>query len=108
MSRRVILCLAAVAGLFAGQAEAGQSSARFSVGIVIGGVPDRKPPAVTGRQRSYTWNAAAISVRVAGFESPVRLNRGGNVYWFLASRGGQSFRVAVSATTGKILRINSV
>lgn len=97
----VLVCL----GLFTGMADAGQSSATFSVGITIGRPGLVKPPKSV---KIYTWNAAAISVREAGFESGFRLAADANHYWFMAKRDGQHYRVAVSKTTGAIVKVLSV
>ena len=83
---------------------AGQTSASFNVGITIGG-GTRTPVKSAKRLRLYTWNAAAISVQQAGFDNPVRMTRTDSLYWFGAERGGSRFRIAVSVTSGAVVRV---
>lgn len=54
---------------------------------------------------SYTWNAAAISVRARGFKHPRRMEKSAALFWFEARRGGLSFRIAVSIASGKLVKI---
>jgi hypothetical protein len=97
--------VAVVWGLFALPAEAGQASATFRVGITIGN-PDRSQagkPVI----KTYTWNAAAISVTKAGYQNPERLEAEPGVYWFVARKDGQRYRIGVSKTTGRIVEVTS-
>jgi hypothetical protein len=87
------------------EALANQAKANFTVGIVIGKATPRKRAAPRPALKTYTWNAAAVSVRIAGFRKPVRLTSGGGVYWFLAEREGRRYRIAVSVSTGAILKV---
>ena len=52
----------------------------------------------------FTWNAAAISVKEAGFSQPRRANKS-SLYWFYAKQRGDSFRVAVSIVSGKVIKV---
>jgi len=54
---------------------------------------------------SYTWNAAAISLKRAGFKQLRRVEMLAAVYWFEARRKDASFRIAVSIASGRILKI---
>lgn len=91
---RIAFILGAVLGLLTGPAAAGQTSASFGAGIVIGG--PAKPA------RFYTWGAASVSLRKAGYKDIERAEREGSLYWFLARKGEYRYRIAVSATTGNI------
>ena len=82
---------------------AGQSSSSFRVGLTIG-QPGAWTPTFRDH-RTYTWNAAAISVRRAGFHGVIHVNSSGGIYWFEAEREGRRYRVAVSASTGGILKV---
>jgi hypothetical protein len=86
-------------------AKAEQAKANFTVGLVIGKPRVRALPPAVAPRKSYTWNAAAISVRLAGFRRPVRLKSGGGIYWFVAEREGRRYRVGVSVSTGAVLKI---
>ncbi len=88
-------------------AEAGQASSSFSVGITIGGARAPARPQPSAQALKYTWNAAAISVRRAGFEAVERLEAGAGVYWFRAERQGRRYRVAVSVTSGEIVTVTA-
>jgi hypothetical protein len=95
---------AIVFGLLISAAQAGQASGGFQVGVTIGGAQKQTnatPPATT----TYTWGAAAISVTQAGFEKPKRIERSDTLYWFTAKRDGDSYRIAVSVTTGEIVKV---
>ena len=105
MASRSIVCTAIFLCLLGGAALAGQSSAGFSVGITIGAPGAKK---IRKSPKHYTWNAAALSLSAAGYSSPVRLLMADDVYWFLAERDGRRFRVAVSKTTGTIVKVASV
>lgn len=108
MPRAVLTICAATLFVFAweGRAEAKQASGTFSVGITIGGGrgPVRPSPP---QALKYTWSAAAISVRRAGFKAVARLAAGQNVYWFSAQREGRRYRIAVSVATGRIVTITA-
>jgi len=68
--------------------------------LFVSTVVTRAAPAI-----SHTWNAAAISVKRAGFTHPRRLERIVALYWFEAKRREASFRIAVSIASGKIVKI---
>jgi hypothetical protein len=59
-------------------------------------------PAPVRVAKRYTWGAAAISVRAAGFANLRRLQRSETLYWFQAEREGRNYRVAVSVIGGSI------
>lgn len=101
--RLLALSLIMLLALPPGSGRAGQASASFTVGLVIGKPQGRAPRPAFSLRRTYTWNAAAISVRLAGYRTPVRLKAAAGAYWFLAERGGRRFRIAVSTATGAIL-----
>ncbi len=92
----VVLCLLSPATL------AGQASASFQAGVTIGGGGNRAIPAAP---KKYTWGAAVISVNRAGFDNPQRAERSDTLYWFKAERGGDSFRIAVSIFSGKVIKV---
>ena len=92
MTIGLVLCLWPSAAL------AGKTSTTFSVGITIGG--GTHAPAKT-----YTWGAAAISVMEAGFKKAKPVAESGTLYWFEAERHGSTYRVAVSAASGEIVKI---
>lgn len=103
---RVVAAFSIVlAGVVAVPAEAGQSSSSFRVGLTIGGARVKSGRMPMKRLKSYTWNAAAISVRHAGFQGVVRVKTSSGVYWFEAEREGRRYRIAVSARNGGILRV---
>jgi hypothetical protein len=87
-------------------AEAGTASARFSVGITITGsgtsqrAASAPVPAIT-----YTWGAAAISARHAGFAKLQRVERSGTLYWFAAEKDGALYRIAISIHSGAIVKV---
>ncbi|MBC8038533.1 MAG: hypothetical protein H7X89_15080 [Rhizobiales bacterium] len=93
----VILCLLPSPTL------AGQASASFQAGITIGGNGSRST--VAAPVKRYTWGAAGISVNRAGFNDPRRIERSDTLYWFKAKRGGDSFRIAVSISSGAIVKV---
>ena len=78
-------------------AAAGKASAQFKVGITIGG-PERPI-------KTYTWGAATVTVKRAGYGNPKRIALSDGVYWFEADRGGSSFRIAVSIASGEIVEV---
>jgi hypothetical protein len=82
---------------------AGQTSAQFRVGITIGGGSASQPSAAA--TTTYTWGAAAISVSGAGFGNPVRLEKSNDLHWFQAERDGGTYRVAVSTTSGAVVKV---
>jgi hypothetical protein len=84
-------------------ALAGQASASFQVGIIIGGGNHSARPAQP--TKTYTWGAAVISLNRAGFDAAQRVEKSDTLYWFTAKRDGYSFRVAVSITSGKVMRV---
>jgi hypothetical protein len=110
---RALLAAGIVMSLLAAPVSAGQTSASFHVGITIlppGAKVASQRPAKAARPkvvRSYTWGAAAVSVSRAGFGAARRANREGSVYWFVAQRGSERFRVAVSVTSGAIVKVIS-
>lgn len=113
--RRIALVLGLMAGV-GSTAWAGQSSASFHVGITI--LPQQQALSVRKARLStnpflrslvrpvhYTWGAASVSLAQAGFTGLVRDGQVEFVYFFRARRGGEWFRVAVSASTGGILKV---
>ena len=91
----------------ASTAMAGQTSASFAVGIVIGG-PQTKSAAAApapSQAKRYTWGAATISLKSAGFADMRRISRSGRLYWFAAVRDGRAYRVAVSIATGAVVKV---
>lgn len=54
---------------------------------------------------SYTWNAAALSVKRAGFQQPERVEKSAALYWFQAKRRDGYFRIAVSIASGQIIKV---
>ncbi len=97
-------------------AQAAQTSSGLGVGLTIGAssyTGNRStrrlvvPAHVTKTEPawSYTWNAAAISVKGAGFKQPRRIEKARAVYWFQAMREGANFRIAVSIASGKVVKI---
>ncbi len=107
----------AVLCLLPQMAEAAQVSSGMGVGLTI------QPSSAGSEERSvrkqsviglvtkdvpetfYTWNAAAISVKRAGFKEPRRMKKQLSLYWFEAKRQETSFQVAVSMASGKIVRV---
>ncbi len=98
-------------------AEAAQVSSGMGVGLTIA-------PSYTGGENyehrrvfvsalvtravpanSYTWNAAAISVKRAGFKQPRRVEKSPTLYWFYAQKREADFRIAVSIASGRIVKI---
>ena len=97
-------------------AGAGQVTAGMSVGLTIApsavgekaGARQLVVPAFVTRiapANSYTWNAAAISVKSAGFSLPRRVRRSPDLYWFSAKQGSESFRIAVSILSGRVMKV---
>ncbi len=86
-----VLCLLPSAAM------AGQATTQFTVGIAIG-----KP---SKHAKTYTWGAAAVSVKKAGYRKPKRIALSGSVYWFEADRDGSTFRIAVSIASGEIVEV---
>jgi len=96
-------------------AVAAQVSSGMGVGIII----DDVAPGKSSRSRAlgriavmkavptltYTWNAAALSVKSAGFQHPRRKEKSPVFYWFEAQRHGGYFRIAVSIASGKVIKI---
>ena len=110
MSRPAVIHLLAIyqlamSGLFAGCAGAGQSSASFTVGVTIIEPGSRAVHPAARPAVNLTWNAAAISVRKAGYLRPARLVAADGLYWFEAERGGRRYRIAVSVASGGIEKI---
>ena len=108
---RLAVFLGLAAGLAAGHALASEASTSFGVGITITGNADRTPSMVapaSSRWRQYTWGAAEVSLLRAGYSRPLRGRSTGKLYWFLAERGGTRFRVAVSMTSGEIVKVMPV
>jgi hypothetical protein len=81
---------------------AGQASALFQAGITIGNGGGRN---AARPFKTYTWGAALISLNRAGFKHPTRVEKSDTLYWFKAKRGGNSFRIAVSISSGAIMRV---
>ncbi|HUR43361.1 MAG TPA: hypothetical protein VMZ01_04600 [Aestuariivirga sp.] len=101
---RVAMVSAVLLGLSPCAALAGQASASFQVGIVIGGGEGRSIQRAAP-VKTYTWGAAIISVNRAGFIAPRPIEKSDTLYWFTAKRDGDSFRVAVSIFSGKVIRV---
>ncbi len=102
MVRRAVVS-ALILSLLPCPALAGQASASFQVGIVIGSGGHSIQAAAPAK--TYTWGAALISVNRAGFNTPQRIERSDTLYWFKAKRDGASFRVGVSISSGKVMRV---
>jgi hypothetical protein len=102
---RVAMVSAVLLGLSPYAALAGQASASFQVGIVIGGGEGRSIQRAAASANTYTWGAALISVNRAGFDAPQRVEKSDTLYWFTAKRDGASFRIAVSISSGKVMRV---
>ena len=95
-----------VLALLAGSAQAGQTSAGFTAGIVIGGGGKAGRQMKQAATTTYTWGAAAISVKLAGFGNLQRIEKSDTLYWFTAKKGGgNSYRVAVSISSGVIVKV---
>ena len=96
--------MAALFGVLASNVQAGQASVSFQVGVTVVGA---KKHAAAGRPvaRTYTWGAAAVSVKLAGFAAPRRAERSDKLYWFIARKGLGRFRVAVSIASGAIVKV---
>jgi hypothetical protein len=90
--------------LSAAAATAAQVSASFTVGVVIGGKAGHRPQRIAPR-KTYTWGAAEISVRRAGFASPQRTGKSDLIYWFTAEKAGASYRIAVAIDSGRIVEV---
>jgi hypothetical protein len=95
--------MAALFGVWAANVQAGQASASFQVGITIGSAKIKVATRLV--TRSYTWGAAAISVKLAGFAAPRRIERSDELYWFIARKGAGQYRVAVSIASGAIVKV---
>lgn len=102
MARLIVLVLCFGCWLHSA-ALAGQASGGFSVGLRIGGPESAAEKSLSGK--TFTWGAAAVSVRRAGFEGAAQLRKSESVYWFAARRGGAAYRVAVSALSGDIVEV---
>jgi hypothetical protein len=83
---------------------AGQASATFTVGITIGGKAGHRPQEAVHR-KIYTWGAAEITLRRAGFTDLQHAQQSSSLYWFMASKAGASYRVSVSIDSGQIIEI---
>ncbi len=103
MVRRAAL-LMVVCGVMSSTAGGAQVSSSFQVGITIGGAK-QKAMIAPSKAKTYTWGAAAVSLKLAGFEAPRRMERSDTLYWFIAKKGGGRFRVAVSITSGAIVKV---
>lgn len=101
---RLAVVSTAILGLWTCAALAGQASASFQVGIKIGGRAEQAVKAAIPL-KTYTWGAAVISVNRAGFNRPRRLAKSDTLYWFEATRGGSIFKVAVSISSGKVVKV---
>jgi hypothetical protein len=104
MVRRAFVMVAILA-LTSAAATAGNTSASFGIGLRIVGKSGAGQAPASAATRTYTWGAAAISVLKAGFADPVRLEAESGLYWFSASRDGQSFRIAVASRSGAVVRV---
>ncbi len=116
--RRFAVALGVLAAM-AVPAVAGSTSASFHVGITILPPSQSAATGLHGRghvsrspflrsltaPKGYTWGAASVALARAGFSRFARESQLDFVYFFKAERAGESFRVAVSATTGAILKI---
>ena len=100
---RLAVVLAVMIGLMSSESLAGQASASFSVGITIG--RGNRPKQAVVPVSTFTWGAAAISVRRKGFHVLRRLQKSDRLYWFAANRNGSMFKVAVLISTGVILKV---
>ena len=87
--------------LMAEVAEAGQNSASFNVGLTIG----PRTTSLRASPSTYTWGAAEISVKSAGFGNLQRVDKQASLYWFAGTRNGASFRISVSSLSGHIVEI---
>ncbi len=107
----VILCISVQL------AGAAQISSGMGVGLTIepssagGGERSIRKQSVLGLvtkdvpETIYTWNAAAISLKRAGFKESRRMEKQLSLYWFEAKREKTSFRIAVSMASGKIVKV---
>ena len=100
---RFAIVSAVIAGLLSSEGLAQQASTSFSVGITIGG--GGRPRLAVAPAKTFTWGAAAISVRRQGFHVLRRLEKSDGFYWFTAKRDGSRFKVAVLIATGVILKV---
>ena len=100
---RLAMVSAVMIGLLPSGAMAGQTSSSFTVGITIGG--GKQQAARVLPSKTYTWGAAAISVRAAGFANPRRVEKSDTLYWFAAERGRDRFRIAVSVFSGAVVKV---
>lgn len=97
---RIVAMVGLALGLMALPALAGHSGVGFTAGIVIGKPHNaHKPP------RHYTWGAAAVSLRRAGYKNIERDQAAEGLYWFIARKDAAFFRIAVSADTGVIVAV---
>ena len=103
MVRRIAV-VAVICGALAPAAEGAQVSSSFQVGITIGGAR-QKALLAPAPVLTFTWGAAAVSLRRAGFEAPQRVERSDTLYWFIARKDGGQFRVAVSIASGAIVKV---
>ena len=112
---RLAMVSAAVLCFLPQTASAAQVTSSIGVGITIDSSGKRPatrtrlivPGAVTKAvpETSYTWNAAAVSVKRAGFKQARRMEQSPALYWFQAKRQDASFRIAVSVASGRIAKI---
>jgi hypothetical protein len=96
---RPVLFLCAMLGAFPTLAMAQSGTATFKAGLTIGGAATSAP------SRTYTWGAAAVSVQKAGFDNTQRAEKTDTLYWFTAERAGGSFRIAVSISSGAVVKV---
>ena len=104
MVRRAFATAAILAALSTA-AAAGDTSASFGIGLRIVGKSGAGQAPFSASTSTYTWGAAAISVLRAGFTDPVRIEAEAGLYWFSASRHGQSYRIAVAARSGAVVKV---
>ena len=114
---RLAIVGAAILGLLPQTSLAAQVTSSMGVGLIIedvarsGESQSARRLSVSGvvskavAPASYTWNAAAISVKRAGFKQPRRVEKLPGLYWFEAKRRGTSFRIAVSILSGRVVKI---
>ena len=114
---RLAVAWAAVCCFLPQMAGAAQVSSSMGVGLTIelssagGGERSTRRQSVFGLvtkdvpKTFYTWNAAAISVKRAGFKEPRRVKKRLSLCWFEAKRQKASFQIAVSMASGKIVKV---
>lgn len=78
---------------------AGQASGNLRVGVTIGKVSSAEAT------RTYTWGAAAVSVKQAGYGNVERVGKSDRLYWFTGTFSGGSFRIAVSIASGEAVEV---